>query len=103
MKYRLKKDLPFAKAGEEIRFRIGGYTEIHMSQENRIECSQKTLDMLLANGWIEEIKPKEFTLSIHTNGAYRLTYVDGDDLYGAMHKYPPDKSGETIINLIEKL
>ena len=65
MKYRLKKGLPFAKAGEEI---ICTYLEITYLDKDLYkhtlgygsEEHGDTKNRLLKEGWIEEIKPREF-------------------------------------------
>ena len=88
MKYRLKKDLPFAKAGAIIYDSMGNYME---NYDNRIDCFvtcsivDKERDFsiyqyrgsllfiglkpnLISEGWIEEVKPREF----------RITLVNGE-------------------------
>ncbi len=57
-KYRLKKDLPFAKAGDEVEI-INGEPIFF---KDGFHCDYSSIDDLLADGWIEEIKPREFLL-----------------------------------------
>ena len=61
MKYRLKKDLPFAKVGEVIDMGIcGTFENIHLRPNKTGECRQNNLKMMRQDGWIEEIKPREW-------------------------------------------
>ena len=62
-KYRLKKDLPFAKAGAEVRFdnktfNFEAYSEEFNGQWFPFAPSMQT--DLISRGWIEEVKPREF-------------------------------------------
>ena len=68
MKYRLKKDLPFAKAGAEVRLVQG------LAGDNNIcyaidvypfWCPKKNF-----NEWIEEVKPREGWLAEDNDGGY---------------------------------
>ncbi len=66
MKYRLKKDLPFAKVGEVIDMGIcGTFENIHLRPNKTGECSEDNLKMMLQDGWIEEIKPREWWVTEH--------------------------------------
>ncbi len=69
MKYKLKKDLPFAKAGDEVI--INKYEDVttvkgHRNGKifySRIAGGQLHDECVLKKqGWIEEIKPREFWL-----------------------------------------
>ena len=52
MKYRLKKDLPFAKAGAEVKL---------VNEGKAIEYNGYQCDIYdLREGWIEQIKPREW-------------------------------------------
>ena len=66
MKYKLKKDLPFAKAGDDI---IVGKTPMRKTIGIDFTMGEPTvfsaittgdLEYLLADGWIEEVKPREW-------------------------------------------
>ena len=59
MKYRLKKDLPFAKAGTELVLK--GEDRIRPSgAEEYLICITEDLPRLIKEGWIEEVKPREW-------------------------------------------
>ena len=67
MKYVLKKDLPFAKAGAEIEIGFdNNYDELINSKKDKKPAiylkGQVGLQNLLNDGWVEEIKPKEWYL-----------------------------------------
>ena len=65
MKYILKKDLPFAKVGTEVRYFYGTTIEhINFNRENNtvdIHIPMKeSIAMYFEDGWIEEVKPREW-------------------------------------------
>ena len=67
MKYKLKKDLPFAKAGAEVE--IGGQP-LKLVWVMRVTKRKPddliyigTKNELIEGGWIEEVKPREFWIS----------------------------------------
>ena len=60
MKYKLKKDLPFVKAGNEVEI-INGEPIFF---KDGFHCDYSSIDDLLADGWIEEIRPREFTVQL---------------------------------------
>lgn len=73
MKYRLKKDLPFAKAGTEIWvdnlwdgwIDAKVYAPTLMTNEYRWEkIMLGKISALEAEGWIEEVKPREFWVEL---------------------------------------
>ena len=52
MKYKLKRDLPFAKAGTEVKL---------VNEKKAIEYNGYQCDIYdLRDGWIEEVKPREW-------------------------------------------
>ena len=57
-KYRLKKDLAFAKAGAEVRFFTDLENEIESVDisDDRIEITNMSSKRLLDEGWVEEVK-----------------------------------------------
>jgi len=68
MEYRLKKDLPFAKAGKEIKF-IRGNLEypnitIELGTDNCLRVWCGNIEPILDDGWIEEVKPREFEIAV---------------------------------------
>lgn len=59
-KYILKKDLPFAKAGTEVKL---------VNEKKAIEYNGYQCDIYdLRDGWIEEIKPREFLVFLNKEG-----------------------------------
>jgi hypothetical protein len=61
MKYQLKKDLPFAKAGSPIKVYPEGSTPMILFDHiNEVDVSEEFIPKLLDEGWIEEVKPREF-------------------------------------------
>ena len=68
MKYKLKKDLPFAKAGAEIV-----HIEMSITQSRGYDLTSKgvrlwinkeqDLDDMMNEGWIERVKPREFWIN----------------------------------------
>ena len=68
-KYRLKKDLPFAKAGVEIEIGCNNnYDELINSRKDKKPAiylkGQVSLQNLLNDGWVEEIKPREWYIGV---------------------------------------
>ena len=74
-KYILAKDLPFEKKGIEVRVNKSGiyiqrknfypyevYIDALRFSESTSENIQKELQRLIDEGWIEEVKPREFLL-----------------------------------------
>ena len=59
MKYRIKKELPYYKVGEEIHIHVGNYHLLFHRYNHSLQISSEGLEMLFADGWIEEIKPRE--------------------------------------------
>ena len=70
MKYILKKDLPFAKAGETISYLVNdGLT---------IRINNRYCDICLANKdeWIEEVKPRTFYINRMKSGELIAYYLE---------------------------
>ena len=62
MKYKLKKDLPFAQAGEQARCFYGSSVfniTYRMDSVDFNLTSEEYIDKLIRDGWIEEVKPVE--------------------------------------------
>jgi len=57
-KYRLKKDLPFAKAGEEVTIESGEPITIYKNGTD-YTCSYFGKEELIEEGWIEKVKVRE--------------------------------------------
>ena len=73
MKYKLKKDLPFAKAGTEARY-FYGVSQNHVDYNEvtqTVDIYQKNEgDLILWKDWIEEVKPREWILEITKDSHY---------------------------------
>ena len=63
MKYRLKKDLPFAKAGDKI-FQDEINLKYYVNNNMGLFYVGSDINQLLSEGWIEEVKPREFYIEI---------------------------------------
>ena len=75
MKYKLKKDLPFAKAGMNVRFslEVEQHPKFYLCSQDvtdfnsywiTFEGDRDDLKGLIDEGWLEEIKPREWILEI---------------------------------------
>jgi len=85
-KYILKKDLPFAKAGEEVKI---------INEGKAIEAKGCQCDIpdLFLNDWIEETKPREFRIAV---------YEDGREELIPSNRYFPENMGmKKIIRTLE--
>jgi hypothetical protein len=69
MKYILKKDLPFIKAGAEVESSISEGCIPVAIFKNNITVSKEYLIQLISDGWLEEVKPREWKINIGTDGA----------------------------------
>ena len=69
MKYILKKDLLFMKIGEIIGVNVNGWIGVHLQRltdgGKYIDCNKEDFDLLLSEGWIEEVKPREWIVCEH--------------------------------------
>ena len=79
MNYILKKDLPFAKAGTIIDLSpsegcipmaIYDFRDLPGSEASNVNISKEYLDELISEGWIEPIKPREWTLEVTPEQTY---------------------------------
>lgn len=79
MKYRLKKDLPFAKAGEEIK--VDDDCDIWTVRPLNIEidCPLCDIPKETRDEWIEEVKPREWWLIPNTLPAFEPYAIKGAD------------------------
>ena len=91
MKYKLKRDLPFAKAGEEV---FEDDTNFYIEAEvGIIWCFAEIKDKqkLIFEGWIEEVKPREWweiertDVSFHYDDRFR-SYEDAEDVRNSTYK-----------------
>ena len=87
MKYILVKDLPFAKAGAIVV--VGGYTKLIQVDGYTIgddnSKHRPSIQKLIEDGWIEEVKPREFYINKTTGGELFAYYkkenaIDGSSL-----------------------
>lgn len=78
MKYRVLREMPFAKAGAEVLYKFQNdsypiFKAGHICTILHIECNKTDLNRLIEEGWIEEVKPREFYL------------IQAQDLGGVWH------------------
>jgi len=78
MKYKLKKDLPFAKAGAEVIIGTAGSIDLCQYNNGKVNIAENHIEHLVNEGWIEEIKPREFELHFDETGA--ITYIVENNL-----------------------
>ena len=107
MKYRLKKDLPFAKAGAEVivNLALGVCVEydgfIADSDGLNLKNTRKyyigDLYELLNEGWIEEVKPREFEITF-ADGGYitRVRELNADNEIINPQFYSDNRKNTTI-------
>ena len=98
-KYRLAKDLPFAKAGAEVGYSA---SRIFVQRgETRLEACidaldflgpnpeiiQKELQRLIDEGWIEEVKPREFYIVFDKNSKILGAIDDQRTTFLGAHRF----------------
>ena len=59
MKY-INKKLPLLKVGEEFKYSNQDVTGVHCFDTGTLHCNESTLKTLISEGWIEEVKPREW-------------------------------------------
>ena len=67
MKYRLKKDLPFAKAGTEVALNYDSNIWTVRPLTTKIDCPLCDIPEDVRNEWIEEVKPREWEVILWNN------------------------------------
>ena len=67
MKY-INKKLPLV--GEELRYLPMEVDGVHCFDNGTLHCNKSTLKTLLSEGWIEPIKPREWTLEVTPEQTY---------------------------------
>jgi len=76
MEYKLKRDLPFAKAGTEvIEIRGNGKSNnilIEIEPYGKVVIWVTELQRLRTEGWIEEVKPRVGWLAEDEDGGYKF-------------------------------
>ena len=84
MKYRLKKDLPFAKIGAEVEFHIYcDYNPQITHRDGKLIFYIKTeeeIKQLISEDFIEEVKPREFYLLDDEELDERIFYHNMDEV-----------------------
>jgi len=94
MKYKLGKGLPFAKAGAEVYMAVG-YNYICVKDHNGYEWYlgfQKELEKFIEDGWIEEVKPREFWIS---------KMITRDKIYGVFNTEFEANKAEPLSEIIK--
>jgi hypothetical protein len=102
MKYRLAKDLPFAKKGEQIE--VVEYRGIvYRTTELTFICDYLSIEDLLKDGWIEEVKPKEeyFIYNETLNNYHYKSFSSFEDAQRALYLKPTESYKYKIIKFIE--
>ena len=87
-KYRLKKDLPFAKAGATVSFTE---TQIIIQMDNSCHkhyYGRNDLAYLLSEGWIEEVRPRTYKLGLNKDGTFAFIWDFEGNGYDAQRQYP---------------
>lgn len=88
MKYRLAKDLPFAKKGDEVYFNKNNCCfEVRISRGyynigEYIFLGWSNLNCLLEERWVEEVKPREIWLNQYaddTNFEFSFPYQSKEE------------------------
>ena len=82
MKYRLKKDLPFAKAGDEVEVK-GGEVIVHDRNQFGNHAISIGQYWTLLGDWVEdveEVKPREFKLQLDSSG-FVVGILDDHDIF----------------------
>ena len=101
-KYRLAKDLPFAKAGAEVGVELAISVR---GKDNFLTWigDPKDLESLIDEGWIEEVKPREFMLHFKkSNGEiYSIQDLTTKNGYNVISKF--DGEGVDSIKVREVL
>ena len=103
-KYRLLKDLPFAKAGAEVGVELAISVR---GKDNFLTWigNPKDLELLIDEGWIEEVKPREWyeVERLMPNGiwAYESNRYDTEE--DAISDYSGDKTKLRVIKVREVL
>lgn len=96
MKYRLKKELPFAPVGSIIESdSVGLFVRCESKNFLTWYIEEKyELQNLINNGWIEEVKPREYKLGLNKDGTFAFIWDSEGNGYDAQRKYPV---AETIL------
>jgi len=85
-KYRLLKDLPFAKAGAEVGVELAISVR---GKDNFLTWigDPKDLESLIDEGWIEEVKPREFYIVFDKNSKILGAIDDQRTTFLGAHRF----------------
>ena len=72
MKYILKKDLPFTKAGHKVEVNPSGCLPFVNYSTGVFSTTEEYVDKLISEGWIEEVKPRVGWLAEDEDGGYKF-------------------------------
>ena len=67
MKY-INKKLPIMEIGTEIEWSDPGVSGMHFYAEGQVHCEKSTFNSLVEDGFIEEVKPREWWGIIDEDG-----------------------------------
>ena len=93
MKYRLKRDLPFAKAGETVYAEEYGISvcDKRIDQLPNYRHTQDQVDAevqrLISEGWIEEVKPREIWVNEYADKLVSNMYYDKKTAEDSAHYF----------------
>ena len=99
MKYRLKKDLPFAKAGQELEEELPieynqsvlWYREDMGNNSRQTLCRRFEIPQYIEEGWIEEVKPREWWIAVGTHIGIMTGFESESLAVGYKHQhYKPE-------------
>ena len=91
MKYKLKKDLPFAKAGEELItdsicvYTMGDVFNAGAKRQTKLYLGD--ILELTESGWIEEVKPREWYVGLTSQG-FTCGIADNRDYFEHLERLP---------------
>jgi hypothetical protein len=94
MKYRLKKDLPFADAGTEVWIdnTWTAWIDANVYAPNYGVTEFETRKVMLgksstlvAEGWIEEVKPREYWVAYNEDKILGVCKYDNETFVGTTH------------------
>ena len=93
MKY-INKKLPLMEVGKEIDYSLNGVIiGAHCYDDGTLHCTQADFNLLLKDGFIEEVKPREFYIGLTSQGYLPLgdnKVADNIDYFDTM-AFPPAK------------
>ena len=72
MQYKLAKDLPYGKRGEVIEVKVIPF--IKYDPMIAVKC-EEDIGRLISEGWIEEVKPREWELTV-AKGTEDILFID---------------------------